>query len=139
MRTLFVCTGNMCRSPLAERLGRHYYPQFAWESAGVMPQGWMHPMSRAVLREIGASDGDFMARQVRELDLGSYTHLVLIGEPARLHTPQNPAHVQRLYWDVPDPYGMGSTREEELNIYRECAADLLQRMEQLIRAPESLR
>jgi protein-tyrosine-phosphatase len=73
---LLVCTGNVCRSALAERLGRAYLDEVLGEhssairlvSAGsraVVDSG-MHPDSALVLQGFGAEPGDFRARQFVE-------------------------------------------------------------------------
>ena len=71
---LLVCTGNICRSALAERLGRAFLAQTLGEDAGqvrVVSAGTravvdsaMHPDSALVLRGFGAEAGDFRARQL---------------------------------------------------------------------------
>lgn len=81
---LLVCTGNVCRSALAERLGRAYLDENLGISANAVQLGSagtravvgsaMHPDSALVLRGYGAEPGKFRARQleerhVREADL----------------------------------------------------------------------
>lgn len=132
MRTLFVCTGNTCRSPMAERLARQAHPGHEWESAGVFPQGLMHPMTACVLEEYGADTQGFVGRDVAELDLADYDCLVLIGEIARRQTPTPPLQVVTHFWDVPDPYNAVGTTEEVAEVYRQCAQELLQRIDQLL-------
>ncbi|MGY1834627.1 hypothetical protein ACI79P_05910 [Blastococcus sp. SYSU DS0510] len=71
---LLVCTGNICRSALAERLGRAYLDDLLGERAAdirVTSAGThavvgssMHPDSALVLRGYGADAGDFHARQL---------------------------------------------------------------------------
>src|SRR5687768_14982949 len=73
---LLVCTGNMCRSALGERLGRAYLEELLGErasairltSAGVQAVvgSAMHPDSALVLSGLGADAGDFVARQFVE-------------------------------------------------------------------------
>jgi protein-tyrosine-phosphatase len=70
---LLVCTGNICRSALAERLGRAYVSAVMGESAaavrlvsagtGAVVDSAMHPDSALVLQGFGAEPGDFRARQ----------------------------------------------------------------------------
>ncbi|SNS90505.1 protein-tyrosine phosphatase [Geodermatophilus saharensis] len=75
---LVVCTGNICRSPLAERLGRAFLDETAGAEAADLGIGsagtravvgsGMHPHSAEVLRGLGGDPADFRARQVtREL------------------------------------------------------------------------
>jgi protein-tyrosine-phosphatase len=73
---LLVCTGNICRSALAERLGRAFLAQVMGEGAGAVRlvsagtravvDSAMHPHSALVLRGFGAEAGDFRARQLVE-------------------------------------------------------------------------
>jgi protein-tyrosine phosphatase len=73
---LLVCTGNICRSALAERLGRAYLDEVLGDEAGAIRLvsagiravvgSAMHPDSALVLRGLGASPGDFRARQLAE-------------------------------------------------------------------------
>jgi protein-tyrosine phosphatase len=92
-RLLFVCTGNICRSPfaeiltrhlLAERLGRRVAERFHVSSAGVhaVVGAAMHPDSRAQLVPWGlhgAAEG-FVARQLRSA-IATSAHLVLGASP----------------------------------------------------------
>ena len=101
---LFVCTGNICRSPIAERVTRSYLdavlgPDAArvrLESAGtraVVGSG-VHPRSAAVLTALGGDSGGFAARQLTDdmaaaadLTLGltrSHRHAVLTRFPRGL-------------------------------------------------------
>lgn len=73
---LLVCTGNICRSALAERLGRAYLDEVMGERAQVIRlvsagthavvDSEMHPDSALVLRGFGAEPGDFRARQFED-------------------------------------------------------------------------
>jgi len=132
MRVLFVCTGNTCRSPMAERLARHHYPQHTWESAGVIPAGGMHPMTRRVLKESGAETGNFASRDVASLDLGSFDAMVLIGRTAQAVAPEPPVNVQTYFWDVADPYEVVGKDNEVLAAYLACREDLEQKIKELV-------
>ncbi|WP_167760422.1 hypothetical protein [Blastococcus sp. CT_GayMR16] len=83
---LLVCTGNICRSALAERLGRAYLDEVLGAQAGAVrlvsagTQGVvgsaMHPHSDLVLRGYGAAGGDFRAQQLTE-SIAAQADLVL--------------------------------------------------------------
>lgn len=128
MRILFVCTGNTCRSPLAERLARQLCPQHRWESAGVMPAGGMHPLTGQVLRERGADADSFYGRHVEDLDLADYDHVVLIGRTARALAPDPPPGTAVHHWDVADPYEAVGSHEQVYAEYQACAAELARRI-----------
>src|SRR3954452_7973623 len=71
---LFVCTGNICRSALAERLGRAYLDEALGEDAdlvrltsagtGAVVGSAMHPDSALVLEGLGGQSAGFVARQI---------------------------------------------------------------------------
>jgi protein-tyrosine phosphatase len=73
---LLVCTGNICRSALAERLGRAYLDDVLGDDAGALRLvsagtqavvgSEMHPDSALVLRGYGAEPGDFRAQQLTD-------------------------------------------------------------------------
>ena len=73
---LLVCTGNICRSALAERLGRAFLDEVMGERAQVIRlvsagthavvDSEMHPDSALVLRGFGAEPGEFRARQLED-------------------------------------------------------------------------
>jgi protein-tyrosine phosphatase len=71
LHILFVCTGNICRSPTAERLAVEYarqlqLPDFTASSAGThaVIGNPMHPQAARVLEELGGDPSDFVARQL---------------------------------------------------------------------------
>src|SRR3954452_22519305 len=73
---LFVCTGNICRSALAERLGRAYLDEMLGDEAalirmtsagiGAVVGSGMHPDSALVLAGFGGEPADFVAHQVND-------------------------------------------------------------------------
>ena len=73
---LLVCTRNICRSALAQQLGRAYLDQVLGEDAGLIRLvsagtqavvgSAMHPVSALVLRGYGVEAGDFRAQQLRD-------------------------------------------------------------------------
>ena len=126
MRVLFVCTGNSCRSPMAERLARKLMPGHHFESAGVIPEQWLNPIAERVLVEREADPNHFECRNMAELDLDSYDYVVLIGRTAQALAPRPPAGPVIVLWNVADPYEAKGSEEDILQAYRSCADELCQ-------------
>ncbi len=131
---LFVCTGNTCRSPMAEGLFRKAISgraDFAVSSAGVAAYkgGSASGETLAILRKRGASLDGFSSRPVTEAILKAATHVFAMTE-GHLAVLENrfPEHSEKFYLvrefsgisdkrqgiDVPDPIGMGMPAYEEV-------------------------
>jgi protein-tyrosine-phosphatase len=131
---LFVCTGNTCRSPMAEGLFRMAIANrkdFAVSSAGVAASKGS-PMSsetRAILKKRGASFAGSGSRPVSDAILREATHVFAMteGHLAALES-RHPEHADKFFLvrefagisdkskgvDVPDPIGMGLSAYEEV-------------------------
>lgn len=119
---LFICTGNTCRSPLAEGLMRAAVEEegIKARSAGVSawPGAAMSPESSELLRERGASLAGFRSRAV-SIDLIREATVVVCMTTGHLRIlkEEYPEEVEKFYLagdfagepgtDVPDPIGMG--------------------------------
>jgi protein-tyrosine-phosphatase len=90
---LLVCTGNICRSAMAERLGRAYLEEVLGDEAGAIRitsagtravvGSAMHPDSALVLRGFGAEPGNFRARQLDEAIAGGADLILAMTRPHR--------------------------------------------------------
>ena len=102
-RVLFLCIGNICRSPMAEALARKYGSDvLVAESAGLSPAPDAFSWSRKVLSEINVDLGDHVPRRLLDLSLNKYDIIVnMSGQPL----PFDPGGVRVETWNVPDPFG----------------------------------
>lgn len=121
-RVLFLCIGNICRSPMAQAMALKYgAEELEASSAGFHPQTSNHPFTRSVLAEKNIDLGDHLPRQFRDLDLTRFDLIVNIsGTPlaADIGVPVED-------WDVEDPYG-GS--EDDFRAARETLEMLVMRL-----------
>ncbi|MGE3152060.1 MAG: low molecular weight phosphatase family protein [Nitrospiraceae bacterium] len=120
MRVLFVCTGNTCRSVLAEYISRgRFRGQIDAESAGVQP-GSVEDSSNAIytLRQHGIDARAHKPRDVRGVNIAEFDLIVTMdNQVARtLHELFPALPSERLKkWRINDPYG------DDLAEYDECA------------------
>lgn len=103
---LFLCTGNSCRSILAEAYVTAA-SQGAWRgfSAGSQPTGTVHPMALATLRDLGLPDSGFRSKSWDDFARTPAMDLIVtVCDNAAGETcPIWPGHPATYHWPFPDP------------------------------------
>ncbi len=130
---LFLCTGNSCRSQMAEGLLRHMAgDRFEPLSAGLDPGSEVHPFAIRVMAEIGI---DISAQQPKavSLYLGKTVihYLMVVCNKAQSTCPRiwpGLANEKRYYWPIPDPAAISGTPEEQLAGFREVRDELKEQL-----------
>lgn len=116
---LVLCTGNSCRSHLAEGILRAAAGDaLLVASAGSKPAGYVHPLAVRVMHEIGI---DLSAHRSKHLDefLGSAVETVItVCGNADQACPLFPGQVNRHHWGFDDPAHAAGTEEEQLAVFR---------------------
>ncbi|MEU8568962.1 low molecular weight phosphatase family protein [Streptomyces pathocidini] len=104
MHVLFVCTGNICRSPFAERLMRHWLAPLGGtltlSSAGThaVQGAAMSAGSARLLRELGADEAEFTSRQLTPQLLASVDLVLAMAlEHRRKVVDMSPSHLRRAF------------------------------------------
>ena len=129
MKVLFVCTGNSCRSQMAEGLARA--AGLTAESAGTEPAGLVHPLAIQVMAEMGI---DISRQQSKPLDLARAREadlVVTVCGGAEESCPLIPG-VRRIHWPIPDPAKAQGSPEEILEQFRSARDELSRRIQELI-------
>lgn len=113
MNVLFLCTGNSCRSILAEATFNHLAPEgFAAMSAGSKPKGKIHPRSLALLAKEGISTEGYHSKSWDNLPEVPDIVVTVCGNAAGETCPAYIGNVIRTHWGVEDPDGVTGTEEE---------------------------
>ena len=120
---LFLCTGNSCRSQMAEGLLRHLAgDRFTALSAGLKPQPQVHPKAVAVMRELGI---DISAQRPKSLEeyLGKepIRYLISVCDRAQQSCPRIWPGVlaeNRLHWPFEDPAEATGSEEAVMAVFR---------------------
>ncbi len=110
---LILCTGNSCRSHLAEALLRRAAGDLVEvASAGSKPAGYVHPEAIAVLKEIGIDASGHHSKHLSEF-LGRQVHTVItVCGNADQVCPMFPGQVVRHHWGFSDPAHATGTPDE---------------------------
>ncbi len=110
---LILCTGNSCRSHMAEGILRAAAGDLLdVQSAGSKPAGYVHPMAIEVLREIGIDISSHTSKHMNDfLDRPVHTVITVCGN-ADQACPMYPGQVHRHHWGFNDPAHATGSEEE---------------------------
>ncbi len=105
LKVLILCTGNSCRSVMAEALindlGQGRYQ--AW-SAGSVPAGFVHPKSIETLNRHGINPGQPRSKSWNEFAEQSFELVITVCDQAAGEScPLFPGNPKKLHWSTPDP------------------------------------
>lgn len=116
---LVLCTGNSCRSHLAEGFLRRALGDTAVvASAGSKPAGYVHPMAIKVMAEEGIDISQHTSKHLNEfLDRDVETVITVCGN-ADQACPMFPGQLNRHHWGFVDPAHATGTEEEQLAVFR---------------------
>lgn len=102
-RVLILCTGNSCRSQMAEGVLRHYASEaYEVESAGSAPSR-VHPIAIRVMKEIGIDISEHRSKHLKELQDRTFDTVITVCDNADRTCPAFPGRTRRLHWPFPDP------------------------------------
>ena len=129
----FLCTGNSCRSQIAEGYGKAILPtdEFEIKSAGIEQHG-LNPRAVQVMAEEGI-DISTQTSDLIDMDYFNQADLIitLCGD-AKDKCPVIPKGIKHVHWDLEDPAKVTGTEEEIINIFREIRDDIKSRVANLL-------
>ena len=123
---LFLCTGNSCRSQMAEAIVNARYPEWKAYSAGTKPAGYVHKLAIEVLNEIGISHSG-ESKQIDELPTKDFDVVVTVCDSAAEECPVWPGKAgKRVHHGFVDPAKAEGTLEERKQVFRRVRSDMLE-------------
>jgi arsenate reductase len=132
VKVLFLCTGNSCRSQMAEgwanRLGGEWLEA---TSAGIEAHG-KNPRAIAVMREAGVDISHQESTRVTPQMLAQADLVVTVCGHADEHCPVLPPGVQKKHWPLEDPAKATGTEEQIMAKFRATCDEVKSRVEDLI-------
>ncbi len=132
IRILFLCTGNSCRSQMAEGWANHLGGQWVEaRSAGIEAHG-KNPRAIAVMKEADV-DISHQASKTLTPEMIDWADLVVtVCGHADEHCPALPAGVHKRHWPIEDPARANGTEEEILGKYRAVRDEIKNRVAGLL-------
>ncbi len=132
MKLLFLCTGNSCRSQMAEGWARALgVPGLNVQSAGIEAHG-KNPRAIAVMQEAGVDISTQESTRLSEAMLAAADYLVTVCGHADEHCPVLPAGIRKEHWPLPDPAKATGSEDEIMTSFRASRDDIRQRVAELL-------
>jgi len=128
-RVLILCTGNSCRSQMAEAwVNRLLAGRWEARSAGTAPAPVVHPLAVAVMAEEGI-DISGARPELVDARLGEHWDLVVtVCDSAKEACPVFPGPVRRMHVGFEDPAEAVGSEEERLAVFRRVRDEIRSRL-----------
>jgi arsenate reductase len=116
---LVLCTGNSCRSHMAEGILRAAAKdKFRVASAGSKPAGYVHPLAIKALAEIGIDISAHTSKHMNDFLKEQVETVITVCGNADQACPMFPGQVNRYHWGFDDPAHAPGTDEEKMAVFR---------------------
>lgn len=122
-KVLVLCTGNSCRSIIAEALINKYIDGVSAQSAGVRASGRVNPNAKRVLEENGAWRDEYHSKTLEEVLHVDFDLVVTVCDNAKESCPIFPKQTKVIHVGFVDPDG--KEYEEFVKTYNEIKTTLL--------------
>ena len=121
---LVLCTGNSCRSQMAEVIWNQASENWEAFSAGSNPSGYVHPLAIEAIKELDFPVDGLESKHAdlfsdKEIDL-----VVTVCDHAKETCPAYPGAKETLHWPFPDPADAEGTDEEKMVVFRQVRDDI---------------
>lgn len=139
MNILFLCTGNSCRSILAEATFNALAPEGMHAvSAGSHPAGYVHPRSLALLQREGIATEGYSSKSWDELSVIPDIVITVCSSAAGETCPAYLGNVFRAHWGVEDPAKAVGTDAEIDAAFMKAYTILRRRIEAFLKLPREM-
>lgn len=121
LNILFLCTGNSCRSQMAEALAGNLYPQHRFFSAGMQPHG-INPYAVKVIEELGIDMSGHTSKHIDILNDIKFDVVITVCDNANESCPIFTGRTLRIHQSFQDPPKITANISDEfakLAIYRQ--------------------
>jgi len=99
---LFLCTGNSCRSQIAEGFGEKYLTDYKISSAGTESHG-INPHAIKIMKDIGIDISNQKSTKINLPDLNSFDLIITLCGDAHDKCLSFDENIKHIHWDIKDP------------------------------------
>lgn len=119
MKILILCTGNSCRSQMAEAFLKSFNKNIEVYSAGTAPSNNVNPFAIKVMKEIGIDLSNNKTKSVDEFISQEFDYVITVCDGAKESCPVFIGKVKkRLHFGFQDPAEARGTEDEIMNVFR---------------------
>ena len=126
-QVLFLCTGNSCRSQMAEGLVNHYLGD-EWKacSAGTDPAGYVHPLAVQAMSDLGIDIALQRSKSIEEFREADFDTVVTVCDDAAENCPVWLGKGRKIHLGFEDPARATGSYEERLAVFRRIRDEIRQ-------------
>ena len=118
-RVLILCTGNSCRSQMAETLWETLGDgEWESESAGSKPSGYVHPLAIRAMQELDIDISQNTSKSLAQFRDQMFDLVVTVCDNAKESCPVFPGAKETLHWPFDDPADATGTDDEKMVVFR---------------------
>ena len=129
-RVLILCTGNSCRSQMAQALWTSASGgRWEAESAGSQPSGYVHPLAIRAMQELGIDIAAHTSKSLDRFQGDAFDLVVTVCDNARESCPVFPGAREQVHWPFDDPAKATGTDEAQMNAFRRVRDAIKDRIE----------
>ncbi len=131
-RVLILCTGNSCRSQMAEGLLRNLAgDRFEAFSAGTQPTQ-VNPRAIKAMNELGIDISNQRSQSVENFLDQEFDYVITVCDAARETCPVFPNSKESLHWSFEDPAEATGTEEDIMKVFRKVRDQIRERLREFI-------
>ena len=124
-KILVLCTGNSCRSQMAEGILKEMYPDFEIFSAGTRPEKNVNPYAIEIMKEIGIDISEHYPKNADQFTGMDFEYVITVCDNAKEICPVFTGNVKhRLHKGFEDPFNATGSDEEKKAVYRKVRDEI---------------
>ena len=133
-KVLVLCTGNSCRSQMAEalwnNLGKGEWNSF---SAGSKPSGYVHPLAIKAMEEIGTDISSYQSKSLEQYQGEDFDLVVTVCDNAKDSCPVFTGAKKTIHTPFDDPADAEGSEEEQMVLFRRVRDEIKQNIQDYLK------